>query len=645
MKITALRVTSILGLKSAEITLDRPVLAVLGANGDGKSSIAESLRLAMLAEHDRVGYLKELGAYVHSGAKAGSIEIEVKGEKPHHVTITAAGAVTDARKGEEPHPALRYCLRPQSFAELDTKSRREFLYQLLGLDMGYAAIAERLLEKECSEAKVDAIAPMLRAGFDSACKYAMTQTSDARGAWKVTTGENYGAVKAATWRAHCPAFSGDDAAELLGLDKSIASAEAELAEATKRLAIAEHEDGKRKNREAEVSRLREAAKAFAYHEDLVKRAEKDVADIEARLLDAQQKAGHAPLTPATKLRPCPSCGTELCEGMDGKLEIYVAPSPMQHDAEAAAAIPELQKAIALQRTVLNRHIGNRDLADQAAKTLKAIEDIEPTKVEDYVAVRQTVDTLRTSVTTMKTRQSELRKVQADMDAADDKTKKARQFHKDVEEWSAIAAALSPDGIPAEILSEALGPINKRLAQSCLDAKWKKRTEIINGKQAVVYDEVRLHEDMRITYGGRPYSRVPGANSVISESEKWRADTLIAEAISFLSGLRLLVLDRFDVLDNDGRVDALYWLDTLCLEKEISTAIVLGTMDSLPVDLDTIRAVRVGGLGRCSGNGWRHDARIRGRGRRSHHRRIRVALCLAPVSGVGRAARGAGVADE
>lgn len=572
MKITALRVNSILGIRAAELTLDRPVLAVIGANGSGKSSLGNCLEVAMLGDNPRVSLRKDIGALVHDGAKAGSIEIDVKGEQPYAVTITAAGTVTDSHKGREPHYALPYVLRPDSFAALPDKERRSFLFKLLGLDLSADGIKARLIAKECVEAKVDAIAPMLRAGFDSACKYAQGQTTEARGGWKAVTSESYGSVKAATWRAHCPAFSESDAAELLGLDKSIASAETELAEATKRLAIAEHEDTKRKNREAEVSRLREAAKAFAYHEDLVKRAEKDVADIEARLLDAQQKCGQAP-NPKPKLLPCPDCGSALCLQADGTLSLYpTLPEDPPYDTEAAASIPGLQKALALQKTVLNRHIGNRDLADQAAKTLKAIEDIEPTKADDPAPIRQTVDTLRTSVATMKARQSELRKVQADMDAADEKTKKARQYHRDVEEWSAIAAALSPDGIPAEILSEALGPINKRLAQSAADSTWPK---------------VEIGADMGITFGGR-------ALTLCSASETWRANAMLSESISFLSGLRFVVLDEFDILDAKGREDACYWLDALCLEKELSTAIVLGTMDALPVDLDTIRAVRVEG---------------------------------------------------
>ncbi|MGK9630576.1 hypothetical protein O6383_24315, partial [Salmonella enterica subsp. enterica] len=81
----------------------------------------------------------------------------------------------------------------------------------------------------------------------------------------------------------------------------------------------------------------------------------------------------------------------------------------------------------------------------------------------------------------------------------------------------IADALSPDGIPGEMLAEALGPMNARLGASAVAAGWS---------------IPQITADMEITGDGRPYA-------LLSESEKWRADAMIAEAVSYLSGLRLL----------------------------------------------------------------------------------------------------------
>ncbi|MDN6885454.1 recombinase RecF, partial [Variovorax sp. CAN2819] len=131
----------------------------------------------------------------------------------------------------------------------------------------------------------------------------------------------------------------------------------------------------------------------------------------------------------------------------------------------------------------------------------------------------------------------------------------------------LAVDLAPDGIPGQMLAEALEPINTRLQQSAVDAEWLR---------------VGIDADMSITCmtpsgGARPYA-------LLSESERWRVDAMVAEAISFQSGVKLLVLDRFDVLDAQGRGDLLAWLDVLAQNGEIETALLFGTLKALPSDL-------------------------------------------------------------
>lgn len=168
-------------------------------------------------------------------------------------------------------------------------------------------------------------------------------------------------------------------------------------------------------------------------------------------------------------------------------------------------------------------------------------------------------------------QRKLRAAYERFDAADRRTKEARQHHRDVAEWSAIAEALEPSGIPGEILAEALGPINARLAQSAGDTGWK---------------HVRIGADMSVTASGRAYR-------LLSDSEQWRCDAQIAEAVAYLSGLRVLVLDRLDVLQPSERSAALGWLDLLAAEGEIDSAIVMGTLLRIPTGLpDTYQAVQI-----------------------------------------------------
>ncbi|KPB98992.1 SMC domain-containing protein [Pseudomonas amygdali pv. lachrymans] len=106
-----------------------------------------------------------------------------------------------------------------------------------------------------------------------------------------------------------------------------------------------------------------------------------------------------------------------------------------------------------------------------------------------------------------------------------RTTDAAKHHQDVLSWILIEKALAPDGIPGEILAGALQLINNSLKRLSTLAGWP--VTAIGG-------------DMAITAGGRAYV-------LLSESERWRYDALMDKAITLACGLKLIVLDRFDVL--------------------------------------------------------------------------------------------------
>lgn len=563
MKIVRAKIQSVLGIKYADISLDRPIALFGGPNGAGKSSFKEGLQLAFGEDPERVSLKKEYPQLVHGTAKEGSVHVWTdKGECGIKLPSGEAEENFEAAGGVE-LSLIRYVLDAQRFSADTPDARRATLFKLMKLSLSAEAIAKRLLARYCDEKKVDAIAPILRAGFEAAQKYAASEATQCKGSWRAVTGRTWGSQVGASWRAEVPAFSGDDAAELTGIDKAIADLEAQLGDAQKRLGIAEHDAKQRHQREATLVHLRETAKKFAEASTLANTAEKELARLQEVLAGLKQRA--AGITPGVACE-CPECGVSLVFH-GGKLAVWQQDTE-QADAGASIRIPEVEKAIATQERVLARHRANVNEADTAAKQLQALEPPETkgkkdeTKPADPETIRQTVETLRGEIATKRQRQDELRKAHAALEAAGPKTKDARRHHADVLAWGAIDDALAPDGIPGDLLSEALKPINDRLRQSATDTGWM---------------QVRIGPDMDITADNRGYR-------LLSESERWRTDAVIAEAISHLSGLKLLVLDRLDVLDSDGRGDALSWLDILASEKEVDTVIVLGTLKALPAEL-------------------------------------------------------------
>jgi hypothetical protein len=281
--------------------------------------------------------------------------------------------------------------------------------------------------------------------------------------------------------------------------------------------------------------------------------------------EAEAKAtGAAPVHPLT----CPHCKGYV-ELAGDELKAYTPPDGVR-DEEAAAALPALIRSRDLLRSAVANDRRDLDAAKAAAAELKAL-----TEGEQPAAPKQSdLDEAAAQLADLKTRRAaavaDLDKLQAAERVnkdAEKKTADAASHHADVVAWDALAAALAPDGIPGQMLAEALNPINARLAQSALDAEWLR---------------VGINADMSISCvvpGGeeRPYA-------LLSESERWRADAMVAEAISHQSGLKLLVLDRFDVLDAQGRADLLAWLDVLAQNGEIETALLFGTLKALPTGL-------------------------------------------------------------
>jgi len=569
MNITRIHAEHYLGIRHVDLTLRHRVTLIAGANGAGKSSLAEALRLALCAESVRVGLKKEYPALVHKGAKSASVTVERDGCEPVVVSITAAGTVKhDDKVWQDGDPAMPFVLDAGRFARCDRDARSNLLFDVMDVATDAKAIERRLLARDCAPVLVTQFAPILRAGFEHAHKEATKRVSEARGAWKAVTGETYGEVKAKTWKADPGDWSAEEAAQLQALDATIERLRADHAEAQRRLGAAQSDDRRASEYRKKLAALRTHAAEFAAHQAAVHRAEEQLTKVRASLASAREAAGMAP--PAKpKTCACPACGVELVQQADGSLVEYAAPAPVPHDPEALATIPRLQAEMSDAARMLAQHVERRNAAERAAQDVRAMEDnipAEPAQHPDIVAA--SVASIERDLDTKVELQRKLRAAYERFDAADRKTKDARRHHADVCAWGKIAEALAQDGIPGELLAEALGPINERLAQSAADAGWK---------------PVRIGEDMAITADGREYR-------LLSESERWRADAMICEAIAHLSELRIMVLDRFDVLDLRGRSEALGWLDVLADTGEIDSAIVLGTLKALPPSLpETIGA--------------------------------------------------------
>jgi len=608
MKLTHISIQSVAGVSSAQVATRSPITIVAGRNGHGKSSLAQAVRMALTSDTSARGIAlkKELGGLVHDGAKSGAVELTCAG-LPELFALVPSGKTTPPAE-YLPHPAMPFVTSPELFAQLAPNERRAFLFSLIGLSAGGPAVVERLLAKGCDRAKIDRIMPLLRSGFEAASKEAKNLATQAKGAWRAVTGETYGTVKAGEWKAAMPsaaAAEGEptDAAKLKACDAALESWQQQVGKL-------QAEQQRRGELSSRLASLDEQAGRIARIERKLATDKQELTAQTARLDTLAASATGVRVGLVHELGWALNHMIIVADGMvaddpsDARALAAMAAYEREHgrpigtgtgNPAAAAALPALRQSVEM----LARAIGNdnRDLTTAERAKLEA-EEIRVVLAQPagtgLADARQQVERLKAERTTITKAIDAAAAVKRAAAEAKEKTAKASQHHADVIAWDAIGDALAPDGIPGELLGEALDPINDRLATSREISEWRL---------------VSVKPDMSITYDNRPYA-------LCSESEKWRADAMLAEAISHLSGLKLLVLDRFDVLDLPGRGDLIAWLDILAQDGEIDTALLCGTLKALPTGLpDTVAAH------------WIENGRLNG----SASRELAAAPAVSPAS--------------
>ena len=561
MKLTHITAQNYLGARAVELPVTTPIVLLAGKNGAGKSSLQEAIRHAMGGDAARVALKKDFKALMSDGASSSYATVATSEGEFSIVLPSGKGIHFD-------HGALPFVLDPARFARLDANERRQFLFGLFNLSPDGPAVVDALKARDCAAAKIEQVRPLLRAGFDAAAKEAQAKARDAKAAWRAVTAEAWGSEKAGKWAAPAPT-------ETYGKDM-IAAAEAAVAETDAAIAEANQQIGEAR------AKARQHAEARRQIEELkAKAARLQAARIKLNLDQAQLDEWTAKLDalpepgsnkPAPHLYGCPCCGVAL-QIVGGELVKYELPEAGPLDPDIETKRKQWSDAVALYtRSVAN---DQRDIAD-AERAAQEIKDLEQRLGNAPPATERLEQVLAGHQADRKARAATLAQMfeaNRQAQAASENTKKAAAHHADTLAWLAIADALAPDGIPAEMLADAIDPINASLRGHAMAAEWAKTL---------------ISSDMEILAAGRPYA-------LLSESEKWRVDALIGAAIAEMSGLRLLVLDRFDVLDSKGREDLMFWLDGAVADGQIDTALVFGTMKALPAGLpETITPVWIEG---------------------------------------------------
>lgn len=576
MRINKIDVQGLLGAQQVTLALASPVVLVAGDNAAGKSSVREAVRAAFLGMPERILKKKDLGQLVHDSMDTGAVAVEFDSGIAR---FTAPGGDQEVqhdfkqRQWEQISAALPYCLDPALFAASAPEDRRKLLFGLTGASSSREEVQAALQQRGLAEAVIGAVMPMLRSGFPAAAKFAEERCRDAKASWKATTGETYGHVKAQTWQAPLPADF--DLSGLQAIESKREAISSKIDAARQRLGAAEqklkawlgHQEN-RQNDQATFDRLPSLEKKLAFDQAELEKWEAEVERLSGQGGAANRKGlVHelaVTLFDALEFIEANGGGFDGSDKADGLLRAYQAEhgallAPSTDDPDAAQKLPQALKARDLMVTSVAADKRAIEIAKAAGARLESTDTLEQGSEREVSAIQAELAGLQHEHAQASEQLRTLTAAKAARDTAEQKTQQAQALHQQAQQWQLAIDALSPDGIPAEILAKAIGPVNEQLQQVSEVFDWP---------------SVQLDQDMMISAGGR-------AHALLSESERWRANTIIALVLANLSGARFVTLDQVDVLSLSGRSELIDGLDHLAESAYLDTALLFGTFKKLP----------------------------------------------------------------
>lgn len=572
MKITRLQINGWLAVADIDIRIDRPIALFAGKNGASKSGVGDAIKFAIGRKNQPVRGVtqkKDYDQLLHDGARAGGAVVTINDNMAESFSFTIPKGDFG---GPEVSEAMRVALDGQRFAKMDDKERRAFIMSMGAKRLSPDIVQPILLEKLGAghADKVQQAMQQLLVSAEAAVKYAGDEATKQKGAWRLITNQVWGTKVGPDWKAPVPDMPTGD---LAALKQELADHETYFAGLNETVGTIKATQQQAQNDAQRRASLSAAANRVPELETLLSAAiaERDAFQTQVEAMRERAKGGKQGLV--HDLMRFVESMTPLTAERATTQALLRAAYIKEHgpitaagvaDAEAAAGLPEHERGL---QVLVNRAANlQRDL--DAAKTAKAQYDAlgETQDAMDVSAelaeVNALIEAARAKKITLSNKVLDFEAAANGRAAAAKKTTDAGKLHADIIAWLEIAAQLSPDGIAANLLADALAPINVKLAQAAADTDWP---------------QVVIHPDMSITIGKRTYL-------MESKSFQWRADVMIAQAVSEVSGLKCLLLDECDILDIPSRGVLFGWLDMLVEYGSLDSAILMATLKAIPTGM-------------------------------------------------------------
>ncbi len=570
MKISKISIKDFLGIKSLDLPLNTPINLIVGENEVGKSSIRDAVQWCLTGQARGLKTHQEQGALVRMGGKAAEVSITLA--DGHTITRRKTPKSPSTLSGKVPGnvllPAGVLC-DPYNFLSFPDNQRRELLFKLIpGLNPTTSGVAKRIAEwlqgnkieinpKVNEESKV-LVDLAVRQGFAVAESEAITRRRAAKRLResfeqvqepdsKCTIGDRTYSLPEVNQQNVTKGIQDlkhqrDELTQKKGAYKAyqqqVAMVEANLANA--KLGIPKEPDPKK------VENL----------ERQLKEREAVLAEIQAKI---EQGEGYQELFPET----CPAIrGAELPCPQAGKVGFDRPGLTKDEINKLNGDRSEQEKLVAnLRKSVTEAREKVKDYADALAQIQALIQGLEgelsslktqaPAQPDhdldaEIARIDQRINTGQLLLAAAK-------QFCQQQEQANEAQQRLTSLDREVKLYDSLAKALAAEGIPSQMIADALGPFNDLLA--------------IAGNHLFPGRRLALTRELNIELSGSPYI-------TLSKSAKFRVGIAFQYALAKAAGARLLMIDEADILDPANRASLVGFL--AAIKNDFDTILVFAT---------------------------------------------------------------------
>ena len=515
-------IRNILGIERAEINLPPGgIVEVIGPNASGKSSVAVAAQAVLTQEINPLGAPapQSKRVYLHDGAEDCEANLVDNGEvvtwRPDRGSMTAPPGI--------------FFSTPEAVGLVDYTARAGAKERAARLQSALLPAPELVIDaiREALKSYLDAedlngvMKLISERGWEAAAEVYRDRALQAKRQWRERTAQQWGLKVGADWRPD--GWLADyDHLTVPDADEHVVRSRDALAVLHRVQAISETEaDNAEKARQSLKALERGLVEMRTEAGPLI--AEWEAKDTQVKAHDDAVRRWERALDDMHKTVSCPHC--------DGPLHIQ-AGTLVKAEGDQAEARSEIDGQIQSARDICDKAKAERNAL---AVRLRPINERISNLTTDINIARRAAAVIGTAATPE--HNSALAEAEAEVEHAKEVVKMvtgerdARDLHLTIVRYTEAARAIGPEGVRAKMLEKGLTTLNAGLGALSGVAGWP----------LMVADEKG-----GLTWSGRPIV-------LCSESEKWRAQASMQLTLAAITGSRVVVLDRADLLDSQGRV--------------------------------------------------------------------------------------------